>query len=380
MVSITLYLDTRKLNAQGQGYLRFRLSHHGKKTLIPTAYAITPEQWDGHQVVGHPQARTINRMLLSLANAYTEAAYAIRDQQNLDVTEIKRRILATVSDEPTTEERLPTLLEVVEEHASRFTKKNTISIWTSTRNHIEKFGDIALDKIKLDWLIAFDNYLATYCPKKNTRNIHLRNIRAAVNYAIDMEYTTNYPFRRFKITPEQTPHRTLTRDQLHEIATKDYQDEIINYHRDMFMLSFYLIGINYEDMSHLTDIVRGRINYHRSKTNKLYSIKVEPEAMEIIKRHPGEQYLVNILGRYASPHTLIEKSCFNLKKIFPGLTTYYARHTWATLAAELDIPKETISAALGHSIGSAVTSIYINFDQKKIDEANRKVIDYVLSE
>lgn len=56
---------------------------------------------------------------------------------------------------------------------------------------------------------------------------------------------------------------------------------------------------------------------------------------------------------------------------------YKARHSWATLAAELDIPKETISAGLGHEIGSDVTSIYIKFDQKKVDDANRRVIDYV---
>lgn len=56
---------------------------------------------------------------------------------------------------------------------------------------------------------------------------------------------------------------------------------------------------------------------------------------------------------------------------------YIFRHSWATLAAELDIPKETISAGLGHEIGSDVTSIYIKFDQKKVDDANRRVIDYV---
>jgi integrase len=66
--------------------------------------------------------------------------------------------------------------------------------------------------------------------------------------------------------------------------------------------------------------------------------------------------------------------------ILPNITSYASRHTWATLAAELDIPKETISAGLGHNIGSDVTSIYIKFDQKKVDEANRKVIDFVNQE
>ena len=66
------------------------------------------------------------------------------------------------------------------------------------------------------------------------------------------------------------------------------------------------------------------------------------------------------------------------KPLFPELSSYWARHTWATLAAELDIPKETISAALSHSTDDT-TSIYIRFNRKKIDEANRKVIDYVLN-
>ena len=63
-----------------------------------------------------------------------------------------------------------------------------------------------------------------------------------------------------------------------------------------------------------------------------------------------------------------------------ALTSYWARHTWATIASELDIPVDVISHALGHSFstGAKVTQVYINFNQKKIDDANRKVIDYIL--
>ena len=61
----------------------------------------------------------------------------------------------------------------------------------------------------------------------------------------------------------------------------------------------------------------------------------------------------------------------------PKISMYWARHSWATMAAELDVPKETIAAALGHS-SNTVTEIYIHFDRTKIDRANRKVLDYVL--
>lgn len=58
------------------------------------------------------------------------------------------------------------------------------------------------------------------------------------------------------------------------------------------------------------------------------------------------------------------------------MSSYWARHTWASIAASIDIPKETIAAVLGHG-NHTVTDIYIDFDQKKIDKAIRDVIDYV---
>ena len=61
--------------------------------------------------------------------------------------------------------------------------------------------------------------------------------------------------------------------------------------------------------------------------------------------------------------------------LFPDITTYWSRHSWASLAAEADIPMETIAYAMGHSTGFTTTEIYVNYSQRKIDEANRKVID-----
>ena len=162
----------------------------------------------------------------------------------------------------------------------------------------------------------------------------------------------------------------------------------------MFMLMLYLIGINAVDLFSLKQIVNGRVEYNRAKTSKLYSIKVEPEAMEIIERYRGKNWLLNVLDEYGNYQDFLHRMGIGLKQIgpvvrkglggkkdreplFPEISSYWARHTWATIAAELDIPKETISAALGHEIGSEVTSIYIKFDQKKIDAANRKVIDYL---
>ena len=156
-----------------------------------------------------------------------------------------------------------------------------------------------------------------------------------------------------------------------------------------------LVGINTIDLFNLTKIENGRIEYRRAKTHRLYSIKVEPEAMEIINRHKGEKALLDIADRWGS-HREFQKYCkIALKKIgkmerkgrggkkeikpeWPELSTYWARHSWATIAYSIGISKDIISQALGHSMGSAITEIYIERDQSKVDEANRRVLDWVL--
>ena len=176
---------------------------------------------------------------------------------------------------------------------------------------------------------------------------------------------------------------------LFDYPVEEYQRKYL----DMFKLSFYLIGINIGDLCKLKRIDGDRIEYIRSKTHRLYSIKVEPEALEIINRYKGKDWLLDPLDRYDNYKQYarrlngalqsigeVEIGKQGVKKIKPlykKISTYWVRHTWATIAASLDIPKETIAAALGHG-GNTVTDIYIDFDQRKVDEANRRVLDWVL--
>ena len=171
-------------------------------------------------------------------------------------------------------------------------------------------------------------------------------------------------------------------------------------YRDLFMLTFYLIGINPVDLLSLTreNIVNGRIEYSRSKVDQTYSIKLEPEALEIIERYKGKSFLIDPLDSYSYYKDFLHRWNENLQQLgelewvkgksgrknkkkvtplYPDLTTYWARHTWATIAGQLEIPIETISKALGHETGSKTTWIYYQFDQNKIDQANRKVIDFI---
>jgi len=228
----------------------------------------------------------------------------------------------------------------------------------------------------------FDEFMALTAPSANARAINMRNLRAVCNFAIDCEITNHYPFRRFKIKQEVTLKRNFDVETLRRIFNHPCAEEWQQKYLDFFKLTFMLIGINCVDLCGLKRIVGGRVDYIRAKTHKPYSVKVEKEAREIIERYAGEEHLLNFTESYANYRHFYNNLCNGLREIrdqleLEELTTYWARHSWATIAASLDIPKETIAAALGHG-GNTVTDIYIEFDKRKVDEANRKVLDWVL--
>lgn len=290
-----------------------------------------------------------------------------------------------------------TFVKHYEQFMESKTNRGTYSVYKHTLDRIRAFDKNVDNKmfedIDLKWLTDFEAFCAkTAC--KNARNIHLRNIRAVFNNAIDYGITTAYPFRRFKIRPEATRKRSMAVEELRRLFDYPVEDYAEIY-RDMFRLIFMLVGINSVDLHGLKSITRdGRIEYKRAKTGRLYSIKVEPEAREIINKYRGKNGLLCIADRWIDSRNFRHQCNKALQKIgqverkgrggkktitaeFEGVSTYWARHTWATIAASLDIPKDTIAAALGHG-GDTVTDIYIDFDQKKVDAANRRVLDWVL--
>ena len=273
--------------------------------------------------------------------------------------------------------------------------KRTRKLYEGTANKVKAFDSgITIEEIDKAWLTSFEAYCAETM-HTNGYAIHLRNIRAVLNQCIEEGLTTNYPFKGYKIKREKTLHRVLDEEQLRLLKHCSTPAFALEY-RDMFLLSIYLIGINMKDMLHLTrqNIVDGRLVYHRFKTGRLYNVKPEPEALELLQKYKGDRYLLNILDRYKDYLDYLHHMNDGLKKlgmmyedgkgyaeggkpICRDLTSYWARHTWATLAWRLGISKDTISQALGHSNGTTVTDIYIEYDREKVDEANRNVIDYI---
>lgn len=396
MARTKLYLDTRAVKDGKPAPLKIAINKKSKTALISLHVLLLPNQWDKRsgKVINHPNRLFLNnyitRRMLDVDTLVLKLAES-GEIANMNALDIKNYILQQLSPakQENSKERL---------FAERFLKfaqskkESTQLVYMNTYKKMGQFCDdldkLTFEDITKEWLTSYDTFLSETSPSRNARNVHFRNIRAVFNEAIDDGITKAYPFRRFKIRPVATIKRSLGVEQLRAIFSAP-TDEHTEKALDIFKLIFLLIGINIIDLCKLRTLNNGRINFHRSKTNRLYSIKVEPEAMEIINRHKGSEYLIDILDLHKNHRSyviILNKQLKeigvvstdpNSKPLFPQLTTYWARHTWATIAASLDIPKETIAAALGHG-GNTVTDIYIDFDRKKVDEANRKVIDWVL--
>lgn len=396
MATVKFYLDKRRQKKDGTYPIKLNVFHN-KQIMIATQLSASEKEWNGNEYSVRAQNyKPRNIVARGIINKAETVIFTLEQQEKLKSTTdkaLKKLIEDAISSKV---ENQKTFLYYLDEFVSKKTNQGTKSIYTTTRNKIEEYDSYCtFESMDKSWLENFETWMAKTM-KVNAYAIHLRNIRSVFNYAIDEEYTTLYPFRRFSIKKEETRKRSLTAEQLRLLRDYPCEEYQIRY-RDMFMLMFYLIGVNAADLFNAkhSALVNGRFEYKRAKTGKLYSIKVEPEAQAIIEKYKGKDYLLNIMDDYGNYKDFLHRMGIGLKQIgeterkglggkksrnplFPDLSSYWARHTWATVAAELDVPKEVIAHALGHSwANSTTTDIYIRFDMKKVDEANRRVIDFV---
>lgn len=283
-------------------------------------------------------------------------------------------------------------------------EKGTGDLYRSAlRSFSEFLGRDSIDINEITYPLLLD-YRA-WIERRNGRgcrsaSLYLSELRHIHNTACDRYNDTDtgvlriprQPFRKGLVPPmPTTDHRALTVAQVK--AIRDCQPTTARgmMARDVFMLSFYTIGMNTVDIYGLEhgDLADGVIEYHRAKTDSkrsdraLMRVRVEPEAAEILGRWKGLRRLLSFADRYADFRNFNKGANKGLKEVgalvgVPELTTYYPRHTWSTLAMNacgFDI--DTVSQSLNHARRGSdrITGIYIERDFSRIWEANRKVLD-----
>lgn len=260
---------------------------------------------------------------------------------------------------------------------------------------------IPFKKITPELLKGFEFYLRQKQLSWNTVSTYLRTIRATYNRAVDRHLAPYIPrlFKQVYTGTRADRKKALNAKEMAQIFQSWKNRDISETHsrtHGLFILMFLLRGLPFADLVnlHKKDLNGNTISYRRRKTGRQLTIDISREAWAILNEYmdtdPHSPYLFPFLtGKEGSIESYREYQwalrTFNqqlnqLKGILhlkTHLSSYTARHTWATLAYYNEIHPGIISEAMGHS-SITVTETYLKpFNATKIDDANRKVISSI---
>lgn len=392
-------VDNTRINKQGmfQVYVFFNENSKAFRvgTGIYSSVKFTGREFPHTERNSREKTRWLGRIL-----AKVDEYIIMNASSSFEEKKAALRSIVSGKDDMQSKDRGKTFAEYVDEFKNSKVNKSTQTMYRITSDKVREFDSSAtFDTITKDWLERFEkHFIHGRGMSINGLAIHLRNIRTVFNWAIDNEWTEKYPFRRFKVKQEKVAIRNLTAGQIAQL--RDYPVEPWQeIYRDLFMLSFYLCGMNAGDLLLAKKMTNGRMVYRRQKTGHLFNIPVFPEAMRIFEKYKGNAYLLKPMDENTDYHNVLKHWNAALRKIgtsekvedrtgkrrkiiyhplFDNITTYVARYSFASIAAELDVPREVIALCLGHAWAD-VTSHYVAYDTKKVDMAVRQVIDHVNS-
>ena len=282
----------------------------------------------------------------------------------------------------------------------------TAHIYRSSLNAVlffHKKEQLQFKELTPEWLKSFEISLRARGCSWNTVSTYLRTLRAVYNRAVDLrkaEYVPHH-FRTVYTGTRSDRRRALDGENVGKVfsrMTHPLMSPALKRSQELFILMFLLRGLPFVDLVYLrkSDLRDNVIIYRRRKTGRMLSVTLTPEAMTLLRRYRNRDeqspYLFPVLH---SPEGTAEAyreyqqalRCFNYQLAILGemmglcerLSSYTARHTWATMAYYCEIHPGIISEAMGHS-SITVTETYLKpFHSQKIDEANNKIIKFVKS-
>lgn len=389
----------RRSTVTGQeGTIYYQIIHDRKVRQLLTDYRIFPSEWDeSRSMVATPVKSERKSFILAVREGIR------RDMERL--VKIDRQLKSNgitftaddVIDEFNRFVREYSLFNFMEGIIARLKqngKIRTSETYRSTLNSFRKFRhnkDIMLDCISSETMENYEAWHKTRGVAPNTISFYTRILRAVYNRAVENEIIEDRnPFRHVYTGVDKTVKRALPLEIIRKIKALDLSlAPMLDFARDMFIMSFYLRGMSFIDMAFLkrNNLKKGYIVYRRHKTGQRLSIEWTKEMQLILDKYPenSSDYLLPIIRRPGTNERYTYRNIsysinHNLKKIAEligvsiPLTLYVARHSWASAAKSKGIPISVISEGLGHD-NEATTQIYLaSLDSSIIDRANSLII------
>ena len=389
-----------------EGTLYYHIIHQRKLRWISTDYHVYPEEWNAGKssvIVSNSNNRQAHLQLIQ-----SQIDWEMKQMQCIIHDKEMDGVSYSVDDLANEIQQLPTSQSVFMFFRQQIAKKEqmqcvgTKNNYTNAVNRFIEFRnqkDLTFSQMTADMMEMYQAWLWNRGVGQNTVSFYLRTLRTLHHKAVEAgQATSNDIFAHVQTANVRTAKRAISVKDIRKIEKLELQiGSSIDKARDLFLLSFYLRGMAFVDMAFLkkSDLKCGMVSYNRRKTHQNLNIEWIKPMQAIIDKYAEQTkdspYMLPILtGKETSPYTQYRKveynTNYNLKKIGKmiglkiPLTTYVARHTWASIALHMNIPIATISEGMGHN-SYKTTQIYLeSIDVATINEANKKIIRKILKD
>ena len=400
-ISVVCYKS--KTLSNGEYPLMLRICKDGKKKYQSLGISVLPRYWDftrNKPKPNCPNKEYIQKIILDKQTELQQRVLEFNSEQ-------KEYTTTTLLNDENKKFELKTVCQFYQELIEQCKNNDKCGnrlIYKSSYNSLKVFTknqlDIPFSAIDISWLNKYEKWLRSKGNKETTMSLMFRTLRSAYNKAIKAKcaHKSDYPFDEYKINKfdTKTQKRAIAKTEVLKFTKEvDYigKRQYVQLSKDIFIFSYLCGGINFTDIANLTkaNITNGRIHYIRQKTGKLIKLGISEEAMQIIKKYESESkgYLFPILNAniHKTPlqkqnriHKMLGNVNKNLKLIAAQLnvdaniTTYVARHSFASILKKSGVSIALISEALGHS-DLSTTQVYLDsFDNEQIDAAMQNLL------
>lgn len=390
MATLKLCILPAKILISGKHKIRISLSHNSGTRYIPTNCIIDDmSQFREGQVVNHPEASAMNVKLRSLLNHYQNVIDSIYDIDVYSCSEL-REILIKKKDH--TRAKLSTLMnEYLAELAEEKRTKSEKLYRLAGQSFINSQGDLLLVMITPRNIKHYLISLEDKGLSPTTIKIYLTLLKVLINYAKKhnmVRYEVD-PFEFCRLPQANIRELDLTIDELKAIRDIEPSKYNIGVVRDIFMLSYYLGGINLVDMLEI-DFRKDWIEYYRKKTkNKKQgeaktAFSIQPEARVIIDKYIQKNGKL-VFGKYKTfgqCYSVVSRKMDELAKVAgirKRVVYYSARKSFVQHGFELGISLEILEYCIGQSMKTNRPIFnYFRVMRKHADDAMRKIFDKLL--
>lgn len=386
---------------EAEGTLYYQVIHKRNVKWISTEYHVYPDEWnektgtlsipsDGERKEGLMQIQCRINQDLKQWKDMLDSHKAVSMEELCDAFN-KAKVRKTVF--MFLQEQVTRKMQMKRQGTAR-TYSNAYSRFKAFREDV----DLTFDELTADMIERYEAWLIDRRLKQNSIRCYLRTLNTLLYKAIEERLLDDKDlFSRVRLSYVKTAKRAISERELKAIAGLRLPDgSTIAFARDLFMFSFYMRGMPFVDIAYLrkSDLKDGMLTYCRKKTNQCLTVAWEKAQQRIADRYADQTedspYLFPIIKKkdgteyqqYLRMQVNINRALKKIGKrigLKMPLTTYVARHTWASVARDMNISLAVISEGMGHH-SLKTTQVYLNsIDTSRINEANKKIIQRINS-